>query len=276
MPELPEVETVKGGLERAVLGGRIKGLRVNRYDLRIPVPQDLGQRLSAQTIHEISRRGKYIIMHIGDSYAVLHLGMSGRIRIFAAASDYEARKHDHIIFEMEDGGLFAFEDPRRFGMFYLAGDDGWAVERPFSQMGPEPLDDEWTGTHFYNAINKRKAPIKGLLLDQAIVAGLGNIYVCEALYGAGVDPRRGGDSISKAEADKIVVQSKQVLERAIAAGGSTLRDYQKTDGSLGYFQYGFQVYDRDGHDCPLAECNQKILRIVQAGRSTFYCPSCQK
>ncbi len=275
MPELPEVETVKAGLEGAVLGQRIRSVQINRYDLRVPIPQDFGQMMSGRSIQKIERRGKYIIFYIDDVRAVLHLGMSGRIRIFKAGDTYEARKHDHVICNMEDGGCFAYEDPRRFGMFYLARDENWQSEKPFSAMGPEPLT-QWSGADLYEAIHHKKTIIKTALLDQRVVAGLGNIYVCEALYGAHVLPTRLCNSITRAEADAIVKESKAVLNRAIDAGGSTLKDYQKTDGSLGYFQYSFAVYDQEGQDCTHKACAAQILRIVQAGRSTFYCPKCQK
>lgn len=275
MPELPEVETVKAGLENAVLGKRIQSVKINRYDLRVPIPQDFGQMMSGRPIQHIERRGKYIIFHIDDVRAVLHLGMSGRIRIFDSLEAYEARKHDHVICTMEGGGCFAFEDPRRFGMFYLARDKDWQSEKPFSAMGPEPLST-WSGADLYEAIHHKKTIIKTALLDQRVVAGLGNIYVCEALYSAHVLPTRLCHTITRSEADAIVKESRAVLSRAIDAGGSTLKDYQKTDGSLGYFQYSFSVYDQEDQDCANKSCGAKILRIVQAGRSTFYCPKCQK
>lgn len=275
MPELPEVETVRRGLEAVVLGGRIDSVQVNRTDLRVVVPDDFRQVLSGQVIRGLIRRGKYIIFELGSgAQAVLHLGMSGRVRIFGEAKDYEARKHDHILITMDDGGLFAFEDPRRFGMFYLTRQD-YALERPFSVMGPEPLGN-WSGGDLYKTLSKKKANIKTALLDQRVVSGLGNIYVCEVLYDCGVHPERLSNTLSLRECEVLARAVRCVLERAIDAGGSTLRDYQKTDGSLGYFQYQFNVYDQKGNACPSEHCDSNIFRIVQAGRSTFFCPTCQR
>jgi len=276
MPELPEVETVRCGLEQAVLGSRIESVKINRYDLRVAVPQDFGQSVGGKVIESLTRRGKYIVMHLsGDICVVLHLGMSGRVRIFEKGNPYEARKHDHLIFYVGDDVCFAFEDPRRFGMVYISEEHNWQNEPPFSKMGPEPLDI-WTGKDLFDALRGKRVNIKSALLDQRIVSGLGNIYVCEALYNAGVHPERPSGSIKRAEADAIVACSRDVLEKAIAAGGSTLKDYQKTDGSLGYFQYQFAVYDQEGEACSNSKCTTTILRIVQSGRSTFYCPTCQK
>ena len=274
MPELPEVETIRRGMAAAIEGKVIHSVRVNRYDLRMPVPQDLGQSLTGRKIKALKRRGKYIIMDLdGDVTGVLHLGMSGRIHIYESERDYVANKHDHIVAVMDDGGCFAFEDPRRFGMFYLS-DGAWQQEKPFSDMGPEPFR-EWTGEMFYDAIKNKSASIKSVLLDQRCVAGLGNIYVCEALYLAGVHPETRAGKVNRKEADKIVLATKEVLERAIEAGGSSLKDYRHTDGSLGYFQYGFSVYDRKGEMCRKQSCDGTVERVVQSNRSSFYCPVCQ-
>jgi len=276
MPELPEVETVMRGLEQSVLGQRISSVQINRYDLRFPVAEDFGQQVGGQDIRRLHRRGKYIILDFGEDLSgVLHLGMSGRVRIFDTGSEYVARPHDHLIFHLDNGVRFAFEDPRRFGMFLLRARQNWSQEPPFSKMGFEPLEDVWDGQNLYDMISNRKTPIKSALLDQRIVAGLGNIYVCEALFCAKVAPTRICSSITLDEATRTVSCSKKILLRAIEAGGSTLRDFQKIDGSLGYFQYQFSVYDQEGEPCPSA-CGGEIIRIVQSGRSTFYCPSCQK
>ncbi len=275
MPELPEVETVMRGMENALLGKDIGCVKINRYDLRVPVPQDFGQRLTGGKINSLERRGKYIIIHIGDDiHAVLHLGMSGRINIFPADTIYKPQKHDHIVFTMNDGTCFAFEDARRFGMLYLA-DGDWRKEKRFAFMGCEPLDD-WTGDDLFESLKNKKSPIKSALLDQRVVAGLGNIYVCEALFRSRINPARLSNTITRKEAGSIVKHSRDILVEAIKAGGSTLKDYKHTDGSLGYFQHGFAVYDREGQECSNNNCGAEILRIVQAGRSTFYCPSCQK
>ena len=276
MPELPEVEIIRRGMEGAILGKGIKSAIVNRYDLRIPIPQDFSMRVTNKVLTSLERRGKYIIMHIGDDIsAILHLGMSGRIRIFKSGDTYEPRKHDHIVITMDDGTLFAFEDPRRFGMLYIAGSD-WQTEKPFIAMGPEPLNDNWSGSDLFEKLARKKSPIKTALLDQRVVAGLGNIYVCEALFRASIAPTRLSNSITKAESKRIVKYSQEILKEAIEAGGSTLKDYQHTDGSLGYFQHGFAVYDQEGADCHNETCRAQISRIIQAGRSTFYCPECQK
>lgn len=277
MPELPEVETVMRGLERAIAGKSIKHIQINRYDLRVPVPQDFGQRLTGLSVDGFTRRGKYIAITLqgGATHIIVHLGMSGRIRIFDDAAGYEPQKHDHIIMHMDDGGCFAYEDPRRFGMVYLAADTHWEHEKPFSKMGPEPLG-KWSGADLYEKISAKKANIKAALLDQRVVAGLGNIYVCEALYDAGIHPERLAATLSLDEANRLVDASKAVLRKAIKAGGSTLKDYQHTDGSLGYFQHQFTVYDQEGQPCKNAQCNGTIKRIVQSGRSTFFCPVCQK
>lgn len=274
MPELPEVETVRRGLEAAVLGKRVQDVQINRYDLRFPVPEDFRQVFSGQVISALIRRGKYIIFELGSgAQAVLHLGMSGRIRIFSEGEAYVPRKHDHILITLEDSGLFVFEDPRRFGMFYLARED-YRNEKPFCAMGPEPLE-AWSGEDLYARLKGKTACIKTALLDQRVVCGLGNIYVCEALYDCGIHPERAAGRLSEAECAALVNSARAVLVKAIEAGGSTLRDYQKTDGSLGYFQYQFHVYDQEDAPCRLSECGGEIQRIVQAGRSTFFCPCCQ-
>ena len=277
MPELPEVETVMGGMRRSICDKLIDRVQVKRKDLRIPVNDDFAQQLSGKSIKSLTRRGKYIIMGLEpDSLnVILHLGMSGRIRIFEAGESYEPRKHDHIIVHLEDGTIFAFEDPRRFGLMYIASEKDWRKEKPFISMGPEPLED-WSAQDLLAKLKNKKANIKISLLDQRVVVGLGNIYVCEALYYAGVSPLRAANTISEDEAERIVKISKEVLEKAIKAGGSTLKDYQHTDGSLGYFQHSFTVYDQEGEDCSKPSCKAKIKRIAQGGRSSFYCPKCQK
>ncbi len=276
MPELPEVETVMRGLEATVKNQSISRLNINRYDLRIPIPQDFRQCLTNQTINTLTRRGKYIIFHMSAGHvAILHLGMSGRVRIFKDSEAYKAEKHDHVVVYLESGSCFVFNDPRRFGMFYLSSDTLWYNEGPFEKMGPEPLDKTWAAPKLHKAIKTRKAPIKAALLDQHIVAGLGNIYVCEALYRSGIHPTRPSNTLTMPETKTLTTNIKDVLREAIKAGGSTLRDYQHTDGSLGYFQHGFAVYDQEGTACKTAKCKGRIERIVQSGRSTFFCPSCQ-
>ncbi len=276
MPELPEVETVRRGIEGAVLGRRVDAVQINRYDLRVPVQQDFGQQVSGRVIEGLTRRGKYIILEMsGGPRLVLHLGMSGRVRIFPPEMVYTARPHDHVLFTMEGYTRFVFEDPRRFGMLYYTQSTDWRGEAPFSAMGPEPLG-RWLGEDLARALKGKKTPIKTALLDQRVVAGLANIYVCEALFACGVHPSRPCGGLSLAECSALVAACKNVLNKAIEAGGSTLRDYQHTDGGLGYFQYQFCVYDKEGAACVSSGCDSQIVRIVQAGRSTYYCPACQK
>ena len=276
MPELPEVETAKRGIENAILRKTIQNVEILRYDLRVPVPQDTKHKLEGRVCESLTRRGKYIILNFtGGVSAILHLGMSGRVRIYASDQAFMRQKHDHIILTMNDGTQIIYHDPRRFGFFYSTDSALWRSEKPFQKLGPEPLED-WSAEHLWHSLQGRTMPIKAALLDQSIVSGLGNIYVCEALHCASISPVRLAKSLSKAECAKLFTCCRAVLEKAIAAGGSTLRDYQQTDGSLGYFQYQFSVYDREGKQCPRQRCKGTISRIIQSGRSTFSCPICQK
>ena len=277
MPELPEVETVKGGMEKAMLGKRLASIDVYRRDLRFPLPDDFEAALEGQRVTALSRRGKYALLFTDNGKCmVLHLGMSGRILIHGPEFPYSPAKHDHIVFTMEDGMRLVFHDPRRFGMIYLYEESDWERKPPFDKMGPEPLGNHFSGEALYERLKSRKTPMKNALLDQQIVAGLGNIYVCEALYEARIHPQRPAKDVSAAECETLALVIRSVLERAIEAGGSTLRDYKKTDGSLGYFQYNFSVYDRAGEPCPDCSCEEGVQRIVQSGRSSFYCTKCQR
>jgi len=268
MPELPEVETTVRGLARVLDGRRLVSIEPRRPDLRRALPVDLGQRLTGALVTGLGRRAKYgtISTDRGDTL-VFHLGMSGRWRIDPAELD----KHDHFLMETDQGHRLALNDARRFGSLDLvrtAELDDWPA---FSALGPEPLDLD--ARDLKRRLAGRTAGIKLLLLDQRIVAGLGNIYVCEALYRARIHPRRAGGSISLPRLEKLVVAIKEVIAEAIEAGGSTLRDYAAPDGELGYFSKSFAVYDREGKSCG---CGGLVRRIVQGGRSTFYCPSCQR
>lgn len=281
MPELPEVETVCRGLEKAMLGIRIAEVDVRRSDLRFPVAADFPAVAAGQCVASFRRRGKYIVMEFaGRQAAVLHLGMSGRIRIYAPGQDCELQKHDHVVFYLANGSCVVFNDARRFGFLRLFEPDQWEHEEPFVSMGPEPLSNGFNADILAQRLAGRQGPIKVVLLDQKVVAGLGNIYVCEALYMSGIDPRRSAGGLTMDEVSALTQAIREVLERAIEAGGSTLRDYQKTDGSLGYFQYMFSVYDRAGKACPACDCDVGVSggvqRIVQGGRSTFYCARQQK
>lgn len=275
MPELPEVETICRGLEKAISGKTIDHATVSRRDLRRKIPKDFEKTLKGKEITGLKRRGKYIIMEIKDAHPViLHLGMSGRIRIYAPDDHYEPIKHDHVALYIKDKSKIIYHDPRRFGMLYSSESKNWQADKPFAVMGPEPLED-WSGDDLYQKLRTKKMPIKNALLDQVVVAGLGNIYVCEVLFDSRIHPQRLSSTLSPQECGQIVSAVKPVLERAIKAGGSTLKDYRHVDGSLGYFQHAFSVYDREGQDCAKAQCSDKIRRIMQSGRSSFYCPSCQ-
>ncbi|MEO6256042.1 MAG: bifunctional DNA-formamidopyrimidine glycosylase/DNA-(apurinic or apyrimidinic site) lyase [Sphingomicrobium sp.] len=268
MPELPEVETTVRGLERVLAGRRLTRVEPRRLDLRRPFPTDLGQRLTGARVTGLRRRAKYGLIDTdrGDTL-LFHLGMSGRWRIDPTELD----KHDHLLIETDDGRRLALNDPRRFGSLDLVPTDAVAQWPPIAALGPEPLD--LTAAQLRQRLKGRTAAIKLLLLDQRIVAGLGNIYVCEALFRGGIDPRRAGGSISAERLGRLVPAIKAVLDEAIAAGGSSLRDFASPDGELGYFSKSFAVYDREGEPCA---CGGKVKRIVQGGRSTFYCPRCQR
>jgi formamidopyrimidine-DNA glycosylase len=268
MPELPEVETTVRGLERVLDGRRIERVQVRRPDIRRALPEDLGQRMTGARITGLRRRAKYGLIDTdrGDTL-VFHLGMSGRWRVDPS----EIEKHDHLILETDDGRRVALNDSRRFGSVDLVETDVLEDWPAFAVLGPEPL--EISAQELRDRLSGRKAPIKVLLLDQRIIAGLGNIYVCEALHRAGISPRRPAGSISLPRLERLAAAIQEVLTEAIAAGGSTLRDFASPDGELGYFSKRFAVYDREGADC---RCGGKVKRIVQGGRSTFFCPRCQR
>jgi formamidopyrimidine-DNA glycosylase len=268
MPELPEVETTVRGLERVLKDRRIARVEVRRMDLRRPFPMDLGQRLIGAKVNALGRRAKYGLIHTDrDDTMVFHLGMSGSWRI----NPSKVGKHDHLLLETDEGNRLALNDPRRFGSVDLVTTEALPDWPAFKALGPEPLD--LTPRELKERLAGRSAPIKLLLLDQTIIAGLGNIYACEALYRAGIHPLRAGGSISPARLRRLVPAIHGVLAEAIAAGGSTLRDFASPDGELGYFSKSFSVYDREGRPC---ECGGTVRRIVQGGRSTFYCPRCQR
>jgi formamidopyrimidine-DNA glycosylase len=267
MPELPEVETTVRGLARVLEGRRLRHVEARRPDLRRALPVDLGQRLTGARVTGLRRRAKYGLIDTdrGDTL-VFHLGMSGRWRV----DPTELEKHDHFLFETDEGKRVALNDARRFGSLDLVRTDQLGEWPPFAALGPEPLDLD--PRELKRRLAGRKAAIKLLLLDQRIVAGLGNIYVCEALYRAGIHPLRAGGSISLERLKRLVPAIHDVLAEAIEAGGSTLRDFASPDGELGYFSKAFAVYGREGQSC---RCGGAVRRIVQGGRSTFYCPKCQ-
>ena len=270
MPELPEVETTVRGLARVLEGRRLTRVEPRRADLRRAFPQDLGQRLTGATVTSLGRRAKFGLIGTdrGDTL-VFHLGMSGHWRIDPA----EIGKHDHLLLETDEGRRLALNDARRFGTVDLVATDALGSWPPFAALGPDALGPDLDGRWFQRRFEGRRAPVKTLLLDQRIIAGLGNIYACEALYRAGIHPARAAGSISLARLGRLAAAIPQVLGEAVAVGGSSLRDFASPDGTLGYFSKSFAAYDREGEPCA---CGGRVKRIVQGGRSTFYCPRCQR
>ena len=281
MPELPEVETICRGLDRTMTGRTISGVEVRRPDLRFPLPVDFAARLEGRRVIRIDRRAKYVLARTDDAQVlIMHMGMSGRLSFWQPEDDDgrapDPGAHDHIRFQIGNGTLVTFHDPRRFGYMSVC-DEAELEDHPyFCNLGPEPLSDAFDARYLDQALAGKKTAIKTALLDQKIVAGLGNIYVCEALFEAGISPRRQAHTISGRRAARLVPAIKDVLERAIEAGGSTLRDYARVDGELGYFQFSFAVYGRDGEPCGRDGCESIIQRIVQGGRSTFFCGRTQR
>ena len=288
MPELPEVETVRRGLAPVMEGERFAKVEVRRGDLRWPLPKGFAQKLNGKTVQGLGRRAKYLLADLSSGDVLLmHLGMSGSFRVgkdSAPGNYYHERSkstaHDHVIFHMSNGATVTFNDPRRFGSMKLVSRARLEDEPLLRSLGPEPLGNEFDAAMLAKACAGKKTSLKAALSDQRVVAGLGNIYVCEALFRARLSPKRIASTIAdrngkpNERAEKLVDAIKAVLKDAIEAGGSSLRDHRRADGSLGDFQHNFQVYDREGEPCP--SCKGKIKRIVQGGRSTFYCPSCQK
>ena len=270
MPELPEVETTVRGLVPVLEGRRLTRVDARRADLRRAFPPDLRQRLTGARITALGRRAKYGLLHTDrDETMVFHLGMSGRWRI-----DPETLgAHDHLLLETEEGRVVALNDPRRFGSVDLVPTAELEAWPAFAAMGPEPLGDEFTAAYLAAALDGRSAPIKAMLLDQRIVAGLGNIYVCEALHMAGIAPSRAAGRISRPRLERLVEAIREVLAAAIEAGGSTLRDYARPSGELGYFSKEWRVYGREGEACG---CGTLVRRRADSGRSTFFCPRCQR
>ena len=270
MPELPEVETIRAGLAPRLTGRRIVRVDLNRADLRFPFVEGFAHALTGQTILDVARRAKYLLIAL-DSGGVLlsHLGMTGRYSF-----DPEARAHDHVVLHLDNGVRLVYSDPRRFGFMDLIAPGQQADNRFLRGLGIEPLGNELSGAYLADKFAGRRTPLKAALLDQRIIAGLGNIYVCEALFRARLSPLRQAGTLKGARAGKLSQAIRTVLQDAIAAGGSTLRDYAAADGSLGYFQHGFDVYGREGEPC--RNCGKNIARIVQSGRSSFFCPGCQR
>ncbi|MFC6688268.1 bifunctional DNA-formamidopyrimidine glycosylase/DNA-(apurinic or apyrimidinic site) lyase [Jhaorihella thermophila] len=283
MPELPEVETVRRGLAPVMEGQVIARADINRPDLRWPFPDRMAERLTGRRVERLRRRSKYILADLdGGETLLIHLGMSGRMTVSGDplgrfVHDHPARqKHDHVVLHMGSGARVTFNDPRRFGAMDLFPTEAAEAHRLLTGLGPEPLGNAFDEPYLVAALKGRQTAIKAALLDQRIVAGLGNIYVCEALYRARIDPRRKAGRIAAGRVTALVPVIRQVLQDAIAAGGSSLRDFRQADGELGYFQHSFDVYGREGEPCRTPGCAATIRRIVQGGRSSFYCPKCQR
>ena len=300
MPELPEVETVRRGLQPAMEGARFTKVEVHRRDLRWPLPKDFAARLEGKTVTGMGRRAKYLLADLSSGDVLLmHLGMSGSFYVFdekggraegakggTAGHYYHERSqhvaHDHVVFHMSSGAVATFNDPRRFGFMKIVARSKLDAEPLLNRLGPEPLGNEFDAAMLARACQGKTTSIKAALLDQRVVAGLGNIYVCEALFRARLSPQRMASTIASRSgapnerAERLVEAIKAVLNDAIKAGGSSLRDHRLTDGELGMFQHHFGVYDREGEKCPTPGCKGTIKRIVQNGRSTFFCPKCQK
>lgn len=289
MPELPEVETVRIGLAPVLEGHRLVKVETRRGDLRVPFPKDFAKRLTGRHVKRLRRRAKYLLAELDrDETLVIHLGMSGRMAVYAEGKErklgqyvYEAAptgagngKHDHVVIETDAPARVVFTDHRRFGLMTLIDTGAIDENKLFKGIGIEPLSKEFTAAWLAGALKGKKTPIKSALLDQRVIAGLGNIYVCEALFRARISPKRLAGKVGPQAAAALADAIKAVLKDAIAAGGSSLRDYKKADGNLGDFQHHFAVYDREGEPCP--GCKGVVKRIVQAGRSTFFCPMCQK
>ncbi len=279
MPELPEVETVRRGLLPRLVGRRLVRVLQRRRDLRVPLPQRFAQRVEGRQVLGIDRRAKYLLIRLDDSQTLIaHLGMSGRMTLHDAASaaDHPFDRHDHVVFETDQGWQVRFNDARRFGLMLLERDDAVPRHKLFRDLGPEPLDDSFDGAALAERLARRRTPIKAALLDQKTLVGVGNIYACEALFLAGISPRRSAHTVQGERAQRLVTAIKHVLLRSIDDGGSTLRDHVQPGGELGYFQTRFNVYDRVGAVCPTRDCGRPVRRLVQSGRSTFYCSHCQR
>lgn len=299
MPELPEVETVRRGLAPVMEGARFLKVEARRPDLRVPLPENFAERLEGETVIALKRRAKYLLAELSSGEVlVMHLGMSGSFRVSHGEGAAErapddtpgafhhprsaVQTHDHVVFHMSNGVRIVFNDPRRFGLMLLVPASSLAAHALMKAIGPEPLDQTFDAAVLARACAGKATSLKAALLDQKVVAGLGNIYVCEALHRALLSPKRSALTIAtkvgkpNARAEALVAAIKAVLKDAIAAGGSSLRNYSRTDGELGLFQHRFRVYDREGASCVTPGCNGTIIRIVQNGRSTFFCPKCQK
>jgi formamidopyrimidine-DNA glycosylase len=290
MPELPEVETVRMGLVPAMEGHVFTRVETRRGDLRVPFPNDFAGRLTGRRVTQLERRAKYLLGRLDDGETlVIHLGMSGRMSVYAEGKTRKlgqyvydtppegagSGKHDHVVMETDAPARIVFTDHRRFGLMILVETAELDQHPLFKGLGIEPLGADFDANYLSRALKGKKTPIKSALLDQRVVAGLGNIYVCEALFRAGISPKRKASTVAGPRARPLLEAIKAVLREAIKAGGSSLRDHKRVDGALGEFQHRFAVYGREGEPCRKPGCSGTVRRIVQAGRSTFYCPKCQ-
>jgi len=290
VPELPEVETVKRGLQPTVEGRMFTYVETRRKDLRSPFPEDFENRLTGRRVLRLWRRAKYIMADLeGGETLVIHLGMSGRITVYSkgngrglgafhlslASGAIGRGKHDHVVFDTDAPARIVFTDHRRFGLMTLVKTESLESHVLFRALGVEPLSKQFDANYLKEALRNKKTPIKSALLDQRIIAGLGNIYVCEALWRSRISPKKPAGKLKATQIGLIARAIKEVLREAVRAGGSSLRDHRQTNGELGYFQKSFAAYDRDGEACMRRGCHGKIKRITQSGRSTFYCPGCQ-
>ena len=283
MPELPEVETVRRGLSPVMEGARIAHAETRRDGLRWPFPQHMAKRLTGAQVLRLGRRSKYLLADLDTGETlIIHLGMSGRMLISGHPlgkfhHEHPApEKHDHVVLDMDNGARVTFNDPRRFGAMDLCDTAQLDAHKLIRVLGPEPLGNTFDEPYLIAVLKRRNSPIKTALLDQRIIAGLGNIYVCEVLFRAGIHPTRKAAQLSSARIAKLVPIIRDVLSEAIESGGSSLNDYRQADGELGYFQHNFRVYGREGQACVTQGCSGKIRRITQSGRSTFYCAQCQR
>lgn len=277
MPELPEVETVVRGLAGRMTGHRLARLDLHRSDLRAPIPKGLKRKVEGRVIERVARRAKYILIHLeSGGVLLLHLGMSGRLVVVEPSDAASRERHDHVVFTLDDGTRIRFNDARRFGVLDYTSADVLDRHKLLAGLGPEPLGNGFNGAFLAEALAGKRTPIKAALLDQQIVAGLGNIYVCESLYGAGLSPKRIAATVTGERAERLARAIRDVLERAIAAGGSSIRDYVQASGELGYFQHQWAVYGKEGEPCPACDCTTGIGRIIQSNRSTFYCAKRQR
>ena len=276
MPELPEVETVRRGLEGRIVGKRIAHAEARRPTLRIPLPENFAARMTGRRFERLERRGKYILAYLDDgAVLIIHLGMSGRITLQGAGAE-PAGRHDHVVFRMEDGTVATYNDPRRFGLMTMCREAEVDEHRLLASMGADPLGNEFNGPYLAARLKGKRTPIKAALLDQKIVAGLGNIYVCEALHISGLSPKRKAHTVGPARANALVDAIKTVLTHAISSGGSSLKDHRQTNGELGYFQHAFRIYGRKDKACKRCGSAHPVKRLIQSGRSTFYCSHCQR